>query len=120
LLTIINVEPLTAPLTMAQPLHSYTPHGVRSIQGYSTEPKLTAGSRAQIHHGIASNHNPMSVSAHPGGLHQWDIALRNGTGSIMRDTFIKDTEDDMHDAVCIISLFILTITHYIDITGCCP
>jgi hypothetical protein len=82
---------------MAQPHCAYTPRGLRSVHGYSTEPTLCAGSRARIRYGIASDHKP----SEPDRLHAWDVALRNDTGSvsIIRDAFIKDTELDVHDAV---------------------
>jgi hypothetical protein len=105
---------------MALHTPSYTPGGVRSVQGFSRDPKLSAGSRAQIRHGISSQHDPSATSAHPRGLHQWDINLRNDTGSLMRDAFIKDTEHDVHDAVSSITSLVSTITDDVDNTGRCP
>lgn len=85
-------------IAMAEPQCAYTPRGLRSIHGYSTEPALCAGSRAQIRYGIASDYKPSDA----GRLHAWDVALRNDAGSVsvIRDAFIKDTEHDIHDAVC--------------------
>jgi hypothetical protein len=83
---------------MAQPHCAYTPRGLRSVHGYSTEPALCAGSRARIRYGIASHYKPSDT----GRLHPWDVALHNDSGSVsmIRDGFIKDTELDIYDAVC--------------------
>lgn len=74
-------------------MHPYTPRGVKCVQGIHTGPMISAGSRAQLRHGIASDHHPSQ------GLHSWDIALRRDVGPIGRESFIKDTERDLHDAV---------------------
>jgi hypothetical protein len=81
---------------MAKPFHSYTPRGVKGLQGSQTGSMVSAGSRAQIRHGIASAHSSMVIGD---GLHAWDMALRQDAGPLVRETFIKDTECDMHDAV---------------------
>lgn len=57
---------------------------------------VSAGSRAQIRHGIASAHSSMAIGD---GLHAWDMTLRQDAGPLVRENFIKDTECDMHDAV---------------------
>jgi len=84
---------------MTQPL-SYTPSGVRDIC-CSSKGSVNAGSRAQIHHGIASHHNLLTRNF----LHDWDTALREDAGAIVHDEFIKSTERDLYDAVSYPILF---------------
>jgi hypothetical protein len=96
-LLIINDDNID--IAMPPTSAAYTPRGVIGVHG-SMEPKVRAGSRAQLRYGIASNHDPLSTDTSSIGLHAWDIALRDDTAALTRDAFIKDTELDMHDAVC--------------------
>ena len=63
-------------------------------------PKSGLDPRAQLRYGIVSNHDLLSTDTSFIGLHAWDIALCNDTAALTCDAFIKDTELDMHDAVC--------------------
>ncbi|KZP06411.1 hypothetical protein FIBSPDRAFT_966453 [Athelia psychrophila] len=60
-----------------------------------------AASRAKARHGIASDPSQyQDPQARPGseGLHTWDIFLRSTTSADVRDQFIQDTQNDLHNA----------------------
>lgn len=61
-----------------------------------------AANRAKARHGIAfdlSQYQDPRARPSSEGLHTWDIFLRSTTPSDVRAQFIKDTQNDLHDAV---------------------
>ena len=83
---------------MDHPKHPYTPRGLTNIPDF-TSGAVSAGARAQIRHGIASNYLSSPMGAKPLGLHPWNLALRQSEGILSRSTFLKATEADLYDAV---------------------
>ncbi|KZP09765.1 hypothetical protein FIBSPDRAFT_963713 [Athelia psychrophila] len=60
-----------------------------------------AANRAKARHGIAfdlSQYQDPRARPSSEGLHTWDIFIRSTTPSDIRDRFIQDTQNDLHDA----------------------
>lgn len=58
----------------------------------------SASSRANARHGIAFDLTSIASQTFV-GLHPWDLLLRSTTDAAVREKFIEDTRNDLHDAV---------------------
>lgn len=81
--------------------HVYIPLGVQNSRAGSTvSESVMAGGRAQARHSAAfypSRHLDFCLESK--GLHSWDVALRASEEPAVRDQFIDDSRNDLHDAV---------------------
>lgn len=77
---------------MLDPSIQYTPKHFLRPSTVNLD-RLAAGRRASARHGAAFAIGPPAE-----GLHSWDLKLRLEAQG--RDILIKETEQDLHDAVC--------------------
>jgi len=91
-------------------MQGYTPTAARTFQSLSPE-TINSGARAQARHGIAFDNVSLNSSL-PRGLHPMDMALRQGEGPLIRDTFLRATEGDLHDAVHYYVTIVVNFTYY--------
>lgn len=74
----------------------YTPSGLARPSPVSLD-LIGAGRRAAARHGVAFTNEPSA-----NGLHPWDLTLRSEGRGLERERLIKQTQNDLHDAVCLL------------------